>query len=372
MQKRFKLRGASLEAIREKALQQYGPGARIVAAEKVTNPGIVGLFAAARFEATVEVGEAPADSAAPGPASVPLPAAAAGSTVAPGPAAAPGLAAAPGSAAAPLPADAHQLHGPAIASLLERADAAEIELHKPAPVSTASPDFAGLLEQLGKELETAPVVPAASAVLPSGVSSPALPPPAVPVGAGAVLPPSDAPSATVPQPLTGDGNLIVLLGLGDDALGPALEMSIAAGGSDVRTAGELSAFGHLHVQGRQSATAARAQAVLTGQSVVVAFGLGRVRDVPTQAAHLASLSADQLWVVVDAQRKAEDTKAWVQGLQSLLAAQSTPPADPAGIAALAVIGASETATPETVDSLGIPVGWVDGKPASTPALGKVH
>ncbi|MFJ4170099.1 hypothetical protein ACIPY3_11340 [Paenarthrobacter sp. NPDC089714] len=366
MQKRFKLRGASLEAIREKALQQYGPGARIVAAEKVTNPGIVGLFAAARFEATVEVGAAPADLAAVlRPASVPLPVAVPGSTVARGPAAASGSAAEPLPAAGP--ADAHALHGPAIAALLERADAAELELHKPAPVSTATPDFAGLLEQLGKELEAAPVIPAAPAALPSAVPSPA-----VPAGAGAVLPPSDAPSAPVPQPLTGDGNLIVLLGLGDDALGTALEMSIAAGGCDVRTAGELSAFGHLHVQGRQSATAARAQAVLTGQSVVVAFGLGRVGDVPTQAAHIASLSADQLWVVVDARRKAEDTRAWVQGLQSLLAAPSTLPADAAGISALAVIGASETATPETVDALGIPVGWVDGKPASTPVLGKVH
>ncbi|MFF1830129.1 hypothetical protein [Paenarthrobacter sp. NPDC058233] len=292
----------SLDAIREKALQQYGPGARIIAAEKVTNPGIVGLFAAARFEATVEVGEVPVVGKEP-------------------------IAAAPSVA----PTAAHELHGPAIAALLERADAAELELHKPAPVSTASPDFAGLLEQLGKELEASPVA---------------------------------APS--VPVPLTGAGNLVILLGLGDDALGPALEMSIAAGGSDVRTAGELSAFGHLHVQGRQSATAARAQAVLTGQGVVVAYGLGAARDVPAHAAHIAGLSADQLWVVVDARRKAEDTVAWVQALQSLLDHGVV------GVTALAVIGASETASPETVDVLGIPVGWVDGKPASTPVLGKVH
>ncbi|HKU35398.1 MAG TPA: hypothetical protein VJP90_07590, partial [Paenarthrobacter sp.] len=225
---------------------------------------------------------------------------------------------------------AHELHGPAIAALLERADAEELELHKPAPVSTASPDFAGLLEQLGKELEASPVA---------------------------------APS--VPVPLTGAGNLVILLGLGDDALGPALEMSIAAGGSDVRTAGELSAFGHLHVQGRQSATAARAQAVLTGQGVVVAYGLGRASDVSTRASHIAGLSADQLWVVVDARRKAEDTVAWVRALQALLEGV-------VGVTALAVIGASETASPETVDVLGIPVGWVDGKPASTPVLGKVH
>lgn len=319
MQKRYKLSGASLEAIRVKALQQYGPGARIIAAEKVTNPGIVGLFAAARFEATVEVAEGASAAAV-------TPAAAATPAVAPSP--------------------VHELHGPAIAALLERADAAELEFHKPspAPVSTASPDFAGLLEQLGKELQPASTAP--------------------PVPALVTLPPSDA--VTVPVPMTGDGNLIILLGLGDDALGPALSMSIAAGGSDVRTAGELSAFGHLHVQGRQSATAARAQAVLTGQTVVVAFGLGRPRDVPATAAHIASLAADQLWIVADARRKPEDTRTWVQALQGLLAGESV------AVDALAVIGASETASPETIDGLGIPVGWIDSNPATAPAFGKVH
>ncbi|SEI82886.1 hypothetical protein SAMN04487917_102553 [Arthrobacter sp. yr096] len=325
MQKRFKLSGASLEAIRAKALQQYGPGARIVAAEKVTNPGIAGLFAAARFEATVEVAEVPSAG-----------------TESPPPAAS--------SPALELHGPAHELHGPAIAALLERADAAELELHKPAPapVSTASPDFAGLLEQLGKELQ------------------PASPAPTMP--AGVALPTSNAEPVPVPipVPMTGAGNLVVLLGLGDDALGPALEMSIAAGGSDVRTAGQLSAFGHLHVQGRHSATAARAQAVLTGQTVVVAFGLGRPRDVPASVAHIASLAADQLWIVADARRKAEDSKIWIQALQDLLAGESV------AVDALAVIGASETSTPETVDTLGIPVGWVDGNPATAPAIGKVH
>lgn len=317
MQKRYKLSGASLEAIRAKALKQYGPGARIVSAEKVTNPGIVGLFAAARFEATVEVSD---DAQAPADRQAPL--------SAPGP--------------------VHELHGPAIAALLERADAVELEMHKPAPapVSTASPDFAGLLEQLGKELQ--PAEPVAS------------------VPALATLPPSAAePVRKVPQPMTGDGNLIVLLGLGEDALGPALEMSIAAGGSDVRTAGRLTAFGHLHIQGRQGTTSARAQAVLTGQTVVVAFGLGRPGDVPSNGADISLLAADQLWVVVDARHKPEDTKAWVQALQRVLAGESV------GVDALAVIGASETASPQTVDTLDLPVGWVEGKPATAPVLGKV-
>jgi 5-formaminoimidazole-4-carboxamide-1-beta-D-ribofuranosyl 5'-monophosphate synthetase len=44
MLRQFRLKGSSLEAIRQKAEAQYGAGARIVAAEKVTNPGIVGHF----------------------------------------------------------------------------------------------------------------------------------------------------------------------------------------------------------------------------------------------------------------------------------------------------------------------------------------
>ncbi|MCR1160956.1 hypothetical protein NEK97_05730 [Paenarthrobacter sp. UW852] len=321
MQKRYKLSGASLEAIRAKALKQYGPGARVVSAEKVTNPGIVGLFAAARFEATVEVSDVPEPAGQQAPLTARL----------------------------VEPSPVHELHGPAIAALLERADAAELEMHQPtpAPVSTASPDFAGLLEQLGKELQ------------------PAGPSPSVP--ALVTMPPSaDKPMPKVPQPITGDGNLIVLLGLGDDALGPALEMSIAAGGSDVRTAGRLTAFGHLHVQGRQGTTAARAQAVLTGQTVVVAFGLGRPGDVPSHGADISLLAADQMWVVVDARHKAEDTQAWVQALQRVVAGESL------GVDALAVIGASETASPQTVDTLDIPVGWVDGKPATASVLGKVN
>ncbi|MCB5274042.1 hypothetical protein BJG92_01569 [Arthrobacter sp. SO5] len=160
------------------------------------------------------------------------------------------------------------------------------------------------------------------------------------------------PRGTVPAPLTGVGDLVVLVGLGDDALDTALAMSLAAGGADVRTAGKLSAYGHLHVDSRQSATAARAHAVLTEQTVVVAFGLGRARDAIARCQALAALSADQLWVVVDAGRKAEDTARWV----GVLASQLT-------ISAVAVVGAGETGTPETVNALGLPVGWIDAAPS---------
>lgn len=333
MPKQYKLKGTSLDVIRQKAEQHYGPGARIVSAEKVTNPGIAGLFAANRYEATIEV-----------PAVVPAPLVVSdkseGDTT----------------AVAHLGAAAHALQGPAIAALLEQADAAEVDLHRPAAaVSTDSPDFAGLLEQLGREFR-----PPATEPRPQGVLT-ALPAAAV----GHAVPQTAPAPVPVPVLLAGSGNLIILLGLGDDALGPALEMSIAEGGSDVRTAGELTAFGHLHVAGRQGATAARAQAVLTGQTVLVAYGLGRPSEAATQAAHIAGLAADQLWLVADAGRKMEDTEAWVRALSAALAAERVT------LDALAVFGAAETASPETVNGLGLPIGWVDGKPARVAVFGKV-
>lgn len=338
MPKQYKLKGASLDDIRVKAEQQYGPGARIVSAEKVTNPGIAGLFVANRYEATIEV---------PAGGSTQL---ASNSCRFEGSERQQVRASwdAPVAGEVQLAGAAHALQGPAIAALLEQADAAEMDLHRPAAaVSTASPDFAGILEQLGKEFQVSgPQTQGILNALPASAVGHAVPVP-------------------VPAPLAGSGNLIILLGLGDDALGPALEMSIAEGGSDVRTAGALTAFGHLHVAGRQGATAARAQAVLTGQTVLVAYGLGRQGEAVTHAAGIAVLAADQLWLVVDAGRKAEDTATWVRALSAALAAERV------RVDALAVFGASETGSPETVNGLGFPIGWLDGKPARVAVLGKV-
>ena len=160
------------------------------------------------------------------------------------------------------------------------------------------------------------------------------------------------PVAVAPAPLTGVGDLVALVGLGEDAMDAALAMSMAAGGADVRTAGELSAYGHLHVDGRQSATAARAHAVMTERTVMVAFGLGKARNALARVQSVAALSADQVWVVVDAGRKHEDTARWVGVLSAQL-----------NVTAVAVVGASETGSPESVNGLGLPVGWIDARPA---------
>jgi hypothetical protein len=416
MPNRYRLKGASLEEIRRKAEQLYGPAARIVSAERVISPGIAGLFAQDRYEAMIEIlskhevvtGEVVPDAdilagaepgtAASGPAGGPAggragektsgkddagtasatparPAVQAGAPA--GPATAP---AAPGPThhlpSHQLPS--HHFQGAAIAALLEEADAVELSLHRPATVgvSTESRDFAEILEQLGAGLRT-PAEPAAAGNPGRPASSvdpgpAARPPAAVPPAAGppaasdagrpasAIAPPTAAPTAPgrtpgrapgAPAPLTGVGDLVVLIGLGEDAMDAALTMSMAAGGADVRTAGELSAYGHLHVDGRQSATAARAHAVVTERTVLVAFGLGRARNALARVQSVAALSADQVWVVVDAGRKHEDTARWV----SVLSAQLN-------VSAVAVVGAAETGSPESASGLGLPVGWIDGRP----------
>lgn len=384
MPNRYRLKGASLEEIRRKAEQLYGPAARIVSAERVSSPGIAGLFAQDRYEAMIELqskhevvtGEvvpdadilAGADSgpATGGPAGETAAGAASAGTVpgtVPGAGTPAGKYDAGAAAAAPAPpaartaaqagpaggparpaAPTHHLQGAAIAALLEEADAAELSLHRPAPagVSTESRDFAELLEQLGTGLRTPTDPPAAAPA--AAVGSPAHPP--------AAAAPGNAAGAPAPAPLTGVGDLVLLIGLGEDAMDTALAMSMASGGADVRTAGELSAYGHLHVDGRQSATAARAHAVVTERTVLVAFGLGKARNALARVPSVAALSADQVWVVVDAGRKHEDTARWVGVLSAQL-----------NVTAVAVVGASETGSPESVNGLGLPVGWIEGRPA---------
>ncbi|XAS64650.1 hypothetical protein VUN84_02955 [Micrococcaceae bacterium Sec5.8] len=367
MQNRFRLKGASLEEIRRKAEQQHGPAARIVSAERVISPGIAGLFAGDRYEAVVEVGPEPVTGeVAPDPDVL-----ARAARPTPGPASAARAAVPANTAAAAVPAGsvpaaavpAHNLQGAAIAALLDEADAAELSLHRPGNpgLSTESPDFAELLEQLGAGLR------GPAAVAPAETIAPARRGQAGERAAGArrVAPDHQAPDARqtaapapavvrmpAPAPLSGTGDLVLLVGLGDDALDTALAMSTAAGGADVRTAGKLSAYGHLHVEGRQGATAARAHAVVTERTALVAFGLGKARDALARLQPIGALSADQVWVVVDAGRKPEDTARWV----GVLAAQLD-------IAAVAVVGATETASPETVNALGLPVGWIDSAPA---------
>lgn len=308
--KRLQLSGPSIEALKARVLAEHGPEARIVAAEEVTVGGIKGFFARRYFEATVEI---------PDPRR-----------------------------------GAHVLDEPrraGIAALLAEAERQDQQQAGPAPeltVSTNTGGFAALMDNLTFNT----VDPAADIA-----GAPA----AGPAEAASVDPrlsnssPSEA--FPVPAPLQGPGDLVLVVGLGHDPLDVARSMAASTASAAVKPAGALATDVRRPVADRHAAISARARGVEGGHSVFVAFGLDRTAPDEAALGVLASLETDQVWVAVDAGRKPKDTAAWVLAVQAAVA-----------VAGIAVVGAAGTSTPETVNNLGLPVGWVDGKAAETPRL----
>ena len=295
-----------MDALKARVLAEHGPRARIIAAEKVTVGGIGGFLARHHYEVTVELPPRGRRRAAGEPDALP---------------------------------------GKGIAALLDRAEEAEGRLHASsaagsAGLSTGSPAFAELMDTLTFSTETADVP----------FSEPALLPQAEP------LPPVPA----APAPLSGAGDRVIVAGLGDDALEVCRSMSREAGGgaSGVRVGGLLAPDDVIRTGDRRAVAAARAAGVMGGYSIFLAYGLGRgVTELARHTTLVAALGADQLWAAVDAGRKAEDTAAWVGALRSA-----------APVTGLAVEGLEATATPQTVNALALPIGWLDGSPASAPVL----
>ncbi|MCU1443688.1 MAG: hypothetical protein JWQ59_1838 [Cryobacterium sp.] len=306
---RFHREGRNLAELRAQVAAEHGSKARIVAAERVTVGGIRGFFARQHFEVTVEV-TTDADAAEDTRRSR---------------------------------RSRGGLDVPArlgIAALLAEAEETESRLHNrpvAAPVSTGSEDFAALMDDLTFNTGRSLAAPAAAPPTPAAPLAPAAPPAA-------------------PLPLGGPGDLVVVVGLSSDAV--AVATSMAAAGQpgnpvDVERAGVLAQS--RAAWDRRRALAARARAVERRTCLFLAYGLDAAPGPGTLAAHadaIRALGADQLWVAVDAGRKAQDTAAWVHSLAALLA-----------VDALAVVGAAATSSPETVDNLALPVGWADGTPA---------
>jgi hypothetical protein len=375
---------------------EHGPDARIIAADKVTVGGIRGFFAREHFEVTVEVRAT--DAAARGTRR---------------------------GRRAHAQLDTQARLG--IAALLDDAEAAEARVNGrdargigagaapaagagagsgstgpagagSAGLSTGSGDFAALMDNLTFNTTRALSQPAPQPV------SPLTPPALLESGLQPGLQPGveQAPPMSwrqtvargpvVPRPLGGAGDLIVIIGLHDDALTVAESMAAAGTGSsgapgDVALAGVL-APGYDPAWDRRRALGARARGVERQQSLFIAFGIewdarpvtsGRrafysgafdgseargtagLRDLAAQADAVRAIGADQLWVAVDAGRKSEDTERWVRAL-----------ADALEIDAVAVVGGKTTSSPDTVYELSLPVGWVDGDlplPASAGAPG---
>lgn len=303
MAQQFQLRGSSLEDLAREAAQTYGATARIVRAERVLDGGLGGFLGRRHIEVTVHV----PDEDEPAVVAV-------------------------------TPDVPHVLDArTGIAALLEEAESAEDALQFGAAprvvgeragrsVSTEATDFDALLHRLRREVD-----------------------------AGAV-----------PAPLSSPGDLVLVLGL-EAAAGIVArsfaEHSLLAEhpGPEARWqlfgAGAVGLDDRAYLAGRWDATAARALAVEDARAALVACSLGTVAAGLPHLEAAAELGADQVWLVVDARHKPEDTAQWADRVRSTLA-----------IDALAVLGAGETRTAHTVNRLGIPLGWVDGSPAPRTVL----
>ena len=312
--KRFLLEGPTLRELQERVVAEHGANATIIAAERVTVGGIRGFFARQHYEITVEVLE-PAERKK--------------------------------SAHAGLDISARL----GIAALLDDADEAEFQLHsaQPSPqLSTTSDGFAKLMDELtfatGRDVvpDAAPE-PVADAV-PARGSAPA-PSPARPALA---RPP-------VPAPLTRPGDLVLIVGLEEDPLTIARLMLRVAGAGELRIAGTLLEERIERVDDRRGAMLARAHGVDIGHSTFIAYGLEPASDALARAATLTAIGADQVWVVVDASRKPEDTIRWVNMVVTAIQ-----------VHAVAALGRQFTTSPATVDDLGLPVEWMDGRVAAAP------
>ncbi|OIH98558.1 MULTISPECIES: hypothetical protein [unclassified Curtobacterium] len=290
--------GATLEALRDAVRAEFGPSARIVAAERVTTPGIGGLFRKAHVEATVEV---------PDPTDPPT----AQVTIASTPVQRIGIAA--------LLADAEATEARIAGTdgtATTRADAFASVLDGFAldGITGSAPRPTRALPEPDAPLDVDPRLQAATDARPGGPTS-------VPDTARAVRVARPA----APAVRSADGDLVLLVGRPND-------VDAAAGLFALRYGLQPS-----DAADRRSAILARADGVRDGHAVlaVAAWDDRATGD---------GVEADQVWVVVDVGRKPEDAAAMLSAV-----------ADRLPVAGVVAIGAGETATPESVDLLGVPV-----------------
>jgi len=150
--------------------------------------------------------------------------------------------------------------------------------------------------------------------------------------------------------LKAPGDLVVIAGIGDDAMTVARALAGERGGAEIVAGGAQHAGpGVPRVTDRRTAFSARARGVENGRATIVAYSIepGDAR-LAAHAAALTGIRPDQLWLAVDASRKPEDTAAWVNAVCTVVSVQ-----------ALAVLRTAWTSTPESVRSLGLPEGWSD-------------
>jgi len=355
-----------MESLQWQLLEKYGNRARIIKAERIQVGGLFGLGADTSFEVTVEVDGQPA------PVPALLPDAGAGKVISGkvvGAKTGRSAKAWKGMSALLAQADSHD--GPA----------------KDLTLSTQKPDFDAILDRMSERVtlpapeddavdaQPAPTrgsgrggrgrgrggnAGAVSADPVAGLVADLAGPPVEEtpdLAADLLRPPAGevaVPESSVPSPSTRAGDLIVLVGLRDQPLAVARTMmrELKRGaGAELRTAGDhrVEDVPHVIVDSGE-VKKAQALAAVANRPLLVAFSLGgRTSSSPSV---LSSVRPDQLWLVADAAHKADDTAAWVRQIAWFTAPD-----------AVAVVGSRDTATPETINDLGYPIGWVDGQQA---------
>ena len=403
--------GDSLDELRREVRAAHGASARIVAAQKVTVGGVAGFFARKHYEVTVEVPDPAIDLpvarvriTTPVPAEragiaallasadeaedalrsgTPVPRAAWSASMAPRDAVAPSApvrdgfddvltgSATPVSPrrAARAAAAAGGRAGSASTASASTASASTpsastaggaVPVAPPADVSTRTDAFASIMDDLTfNGIAPAAAAAAASGAAGAGAGAAGAGPashadgdaadPDAPYGAAprrtaaslaaaadalaaqarAVATPGVAPAPDVSR---GAGDLVVVVGRPGDAFRVAAQMASTFGLRSV------------DVSDRRSGILARATGVHENSAVVTALAWDAAAP-----ATLEAIAADQVWVAVDVGRKHDDTARWVEAVRAV-----------APVAAAAVVGEDDTATPGTVHLLGVPVGWREG------------
>lgn len=163
-----------------------------------------------------------------------------------------------------------------------------------------------------------------------------------------------------PRPVRKPGAVVVVAGAGQLAVDAArvIARRLGISDADVALAGDFtveSGAGRWVI----SAAAARKLATEAGRAglpLVVALCVSSERYARAEAADfLEDLDADQLWAAVEADRSAKDTTRWLGAVGRDLEFD-----------ALAVSKVAESTAPAQVLSYGVPVGFLDGLPASAP------
>lgn len=333
----FQLRGHSMESLRWQLFDQYGAAARIIRAEKIKTGGLFGLGAITSFEVLVELDPVPERAAGQAVTQT------GSGTLRP----ASPRASTPTRQGIPPRGSSPRR---SLSELLAAADDGDDARPSGDADRGRTPDFETILSALTEPRNvTGPGGLAKAGSLPG--PGPLVEPRGTTGAAAGTL------SVAVPRPLTEPGALVVLAGRRDQPLATAWSMAAhLQDGADVLTAGDHRHYGTSHVfLDSVEVKHAQAAAASAGKPLLIAFSFGQRGG--SNLSMLGSVRAQQLWFVVDAAHKPEDTASWV--------GRACRYAVPDG---LAVLGATDTATPESVNTLSIPVGWIDGRQATSVEL----